>query len=104
MAPLADLENVFCKLSGMVTEADWATWTVDDLAPYVERVIAWFGPERILFGSDWPVCLLAASYGDVVDAYRQTIATLPEEAQQAILGTNATRVYRLSPDSDLDSL
>lgn len=103
MAPLADLGNVFCKLSGMVTEANWATWTVDDLAPYVERVVAWFGPERLLFGSDWPVCLLAASYGEIVDAYRQTIATLPDAAQQAIFGTNAIRVYRLSPGGDRDS-
>lgn len=97
MAPLADLGNVSCKLSGMVTEANWRTWTVDDLMPYVERVVRWFGPDRLLFGSDWPVSLLAAPYGDVVAAYRRTIATLPQEAQLAIFGGNATRIYRLAP-------
>ena len=59
---LAAHENVACKLSGMVTEADWAAWSVDDLRPYAEVVLDAFGPERVLFGSDWPVCLLAASY------------------------------------------
>ena len=62
MPPLADLPNVTCKLSGLVTEADWKGWTPDRIRPYVARVLEWFGRERCMFGSDWPVCLLAASY------------------------------------------
>jgi L-fuconolactonase len=69
MAPFARLEHVACKVSGLVTEADWQRWKVADLAPYLERAVEWFGEERLLFGSDWPVCTLAASYEDVVDAY-----------------------------------
>jgi L-fuconolactonase len=95
ITPLADLGNVFCKLSGMVTEAKWATWTVEDLAPYVDRVVGWFGDDRLLFGSDWPVCLLAGSYDDVVAAYRQSVAARPESVQRAIFGGNAVRLYRL---------
>ncbi|HEX6507563.1 MAG TPA: amidohydrolase family protein [Chloroflexota bacterium] len=95
MAPFGDLGNVCCKLSGMVTEARWTTWTSDDLAPYVERVVRFFGSDRLLFGSDWPVCLLAASYRQVVEACRSTLRSLPESAQQSIFGLNAVRVYRL---------
>jgi L-fuconolactonase len=73
MAPFAELEHVFCKVSGLVTEADWQRWTVDDLAPYVSRVAQWFGEERIFFGSDWPVCLVAASYDEVVGAFEQLL-------------------------------
>jgi L-fuconolactonase len=95
MTPFAELDNVVCKLSGMVTEANWATWTVDDLAPYVGRLVAWFGPKRLLFGSDWPVCLLAAPYETVVAAYRQVVSGLSGDAQDAIFGANAVRVYAL---------
>jgi L-fuconolactonase len=69
MAPFAELEHVACKVSGLVTEADWARWKPADLAPYLERALEWFGEERLLFGSDWPVCTLAASYEEVVRAY-----------------------------------
>ena len=68
-----------------MTEADWRRWRPDELRPYLDRVREWFGEERLLFGSDWPVCLLAASYDDVVDAY-----------DAARFGANAERVYRLS--------
>jgi L-fuconolactonase len=95
MAPFSDLPNVSCKLSGMVTEADWRRWTPDDLLPYVQRVIGWFGEDRLLFGSDWPVCLLAASYADVLAACRHTIANLTSSANTKIMGENAIRVYRL---------
>jgi len=60
MLPFCDCANVSCKLSGMVTEASWTSWTADELKPYVQRALAWFGPERCMFGSDWPVCLMAA--------------------------------------------
>lgn len=69
MAPFAELEHVSCKVSGLVTEADWERWRPADLEPYLARAADWFGDERLLFGSDWPVCLLAASYDDVVRAY-----------------------------------
>jgi L-fuconolactonase len=89
---LAACENVACKLSGMVTEAAWASWTVDDLRPYAEVVLDAFGPERVMFGSDWPVCLLAASYGEVVAAAEQLIG--PRERDQ-IFGATARRIYTL---------
>jgi len=95
MAPLSDLSNVTCKLSGMVTEADWKTWARADLEPYVDRCIGWFSEDRLLFGSDWPVCLLAASYGAVVDTLRELLADLPEPAAAKVFGANAIRVYRL---------
>lgn len=95
MAPFSDLSNVHCKLSGMVTEADWAKWTPEDLAPFVERAVGWFGPERLIFGSDWPVCLLAASYGQVFDALQTALAGVSAEALGAVMGLNAVRFYQL---------
>jgi L-fuconolactonase len=89
--------TVWVKLSGMVTEADWARWTADDLAPYVRHVLASFGPERAMIGSDWPVCLLAASYGRVMDTARQLMSHLTPDQQEAILWRNAAAAYRLAP-------
>jgi L-fuconolactonase len=96
MAPFADLPNVTCKLSGMVTEASWTGWTPDDLAPYIDRVLAWFGPERCIFGSDWPVCLMAASYAQVLEVVRHTLSPLSDDDFQRVLGGNAIRTYRLA--------
>ena len=96
MAPFSEVPNVSCKLSGMVTEADWATWTAEDLEPYVRNVIGWFGEDRLMFGSDWPVCLLAASYGQVVGALRQALGEIPERARRQIMGANAARIYGLA--------
>lgn len=96
MAPFAGLANVSCKLSGMVTEASWTEWTPDDPAPYVHRVLDWFGPERCMFGSDWPVCLLAASYEQVLDALRFALSDLNATEAEGVLGGNAIRVYRLA--------
>ncbi len=97
MAPLAALPNVACKLSGLVTEANPARWTPADLAPYVERVVDRFGPERLLYGSDWPVCLLAAGYGVQLQALRATLDPLGlgESERVAIFGESAVRWYRL---------
>jgi L-fuconolactonase len=92
LAPLADLPNVSCKLSGLVTEADWETWTPDLLIPYLRRALDWFGAERCLFGSDWPVCLLAASYEEVLGLVRTALR--PAERDRVLAGT-AARVYRL---------
>jgi L-fuconolactonase len=96
IAPLADLPNVTCKLSGMVTEASWIGWTPDDLTPYIKRVLGWFGPERCISGSDWPVCLMAASYAQVLDALRYALSELDAAEVEGVLGGNAVRVYRLT--------
>lgn len=98
MAPFSELPNVGCKLSGMVTEADWATWKAEDLEPYVRNVVGWFGEDRLMFGSDWPVCLLAASYGQVVEALRQAFGEIPERARRKIMGANAVRIYGLAAE------
>ncbi|XHM64502.1 amidohydrolase family protein [Streptomyces nigra] len=89
---LAALPNTVCKLSGMVTEADHARWTVEDLRPYADTVLDAFGPARLMFGSDWPVCTLAASYGQVLDAARAL--TGPADHTQ-IFERTAVRVYGL---------
>lgn len=96
MAPLANCPNVYCKLSGMVTEANWTNWSAADLMPYVRRVLDWYGPERCMFGSDWPVCLLAADYQRVVDTLKLTIEDLNPKARAGVLGENVERAYRLS--------
>ncbi|WP_055618989.1 amidohydrolase [Streptomyces sp. JHA19] len=89
---LAALPNTVCKLSGMVTEADHARWTVEDLRPYADTVLDAFGPARLMYGSDWPVCTLAASYGQVLDAARAL--TGPADRSQ-IFERTAVRVYGL---------
>ena len=95
LKPLAAYPNVFIKLSGLVTEADWKRWTVRDITPYVQRVLEWFGPERCVFGSDWPVCLVAASYARVIDVCGQAIGDLPPAERERIFGSNAVQLYRL---------
>jgi len=92
---LARRENVFCKLSGLVTEARWQSWTEADLEPYLQIALAAFGSERIMFGSDWPVMLLASSYERWVDIVQRGILRLSEYEQDRILGETATEVYRL---------
>jgi L-fuconolactonase len=89
--------TVWVKLSGMVTEADWTGWTADDLAPYVRHVLACFGPGRAMIGSDWPVCLLAAPYGRVMDTARELVSHLAPDEQEGILWRNAVAAYRLAP-------
>jgi L-fuconolactonase len=101
LATLARLPNVTCKVSGMVTEADWAGWTTAQLVPYVRHAAEVFGPERLLFGSDWPVCLLAAGYGEVVAAAEAALegAGLAPSEREAVFAGNARRVYRLPETS-----
>ena len=96
LRPFGELPNVSCKLSGLVTEADPTTWQVEDLAPYFEIALETFGPRRILFGSDWPVCLLAASYSDVAGVARDLTADLTGAERAAVFGGAAKAVYRLS--------
>ena len=95
IAELAPLENVCVKLSGMITEADHDAWRPADLAPYVAHVIDVFGPDRIMYGSDWPVALLAASgYGEVVNALRTVVAPMLDAAGQAkLFHDNGARFY-----------
>jgi L-fuconolactonase len=95
---LAAEPNIFCKLSGMVTEAPWAGWTTSALRPYAEVVLDAFGPERVMFGSDWPVCLLAASYAEVVDAAAELLAGFSPDERAAVFGGTAVRAYRLTAD------
>lgn len=92
MAPFADLEQVSCKVSGLVTEADWRCWSADEFVPYVDRIAGWFGEDRLLFGSDWPVCTLAARYDEVVRAYAEVLRGL---SRDKVFRANAVAVYRL---------
>lgn len=94
----AKRKNVWCKLSGLVTEADWQHWKQEDLQPYFDATIEAFTPNRLMFGSDWPVCELAASYSQVLAALRQGISALSQEEQTGILGKNAIRFYGLNID------
>jgi len=91
----AKYPNIYCKLSGMVTEADWDNWTPNDLKPYVETALESFGPTRLMFGSDWPVCELAASYIDVKDALAKVIGPLSQVEEDAIYGQTASKFYQL---------
>lgn len=93
---LAALPNVSCKLSGMVTEASWTDWKVSDLQPYVDVVLDAFGPGRVMFGSDWPVCLLAASYGEVIQAAIELTSGLSAPERNAVFADTARRIYDLT--------
>ena len=95
LAAVAACENVHCKLSGMVTEADWINWSVNDLRPFASKAIELFSPDRVMFGSDWPVCNLAATYQQVVETARELVADLTENEQAKIFGGTATKFYKL---------
>lgn len=95
IAALSRNRNVWCKLSGIVTEADWASWTASDFAPYLDVIFDWFGPERVMIGSDWPVCLLAGSYGDVIAIVREYVDRKFPSHADAIFGETAAAFYRL---------
>jgi len=90
---LAALPHVWCKLSGLVTEADWHTWTPAQLRPYLDAALEAFGPARVMFGSDWPVCTIAASYDQVAALVRDAIADYSADEQSQILGKTAEDVY-----------
>ena len=99
MPVLAAQPNVAVKLSGMVTEADWATWTPRDLRPFVGDVVGWFGVGRLMFGSDWPVCLLAGSYHAVLGGLIEALPALSPGELDQVLGLNALRTYQLDRTS-----
>jgi L-fuconolactonase len=88
-------DHVWCKLSGMITEADWQAWKPADLQPYVDEILKIFGPDRCLFGTDWPVCLVAGSYDQVVGALRECLKGLSDKDREQIFGLSAIDVYRL---------
>ncbi len=95
MEPFRDMPHVSCKLSGMITEANWSSWTPDDLRPYVETALDLFGVERVMYGSDWPVCLLAGSYLAVKQALEEALPVLTPGERARVFGGNAIEFYRL---------
>jgi predicted TIM-barrel fold metal-dependent hydrolase len=95
IAELAKYSNVFCKVSGLVAYAEPATWTADELRPYVEHVISCFGWDRVVFGSDWPVCTISASYAEWLEALLSITLSAGEANQKKLFHDNAIRIYRL---------
>ena len=93
---IAAAENVYCKISGMVTEADLENWKKDDFNPYIDTVVEAFGTNRIMYGSDWPVCLLAAPYGLVLDIVREYFSSFSKNEQDNFFGKNACTFYNLN--------
>lgn len=95
MKAIAQYENVYCKISGMVTEADWTNWQYDDFVPYLDLVFLAFGTNRIVYGSDWPVCLLASEYAEMKGIIDQYIGGLSANEKKQIMGENAIQFYNL---------
>ena len=95
MKALAQRENVYCKISGIVTEADYKNWTPEQLQPYFDVVLEAFGPSRLLFGSDWPVCLVATTYPNWLDLVKNKLAGLTPSDQEKIFYKNALSIYQL---------
>ena len=96
IAELAEADNVWCKLSGMVTEARWHDWKAEDFRPYLDVVMNAFGPARTMIGSDWPVCTVSASYGRTLGLVRDYISKLTSSERDAILGENCARFYAIT--------
>ena len=98
IAELARCDNIACKLSGLTTEADHDHWTSEALKPYIDHVIRCFGWERVLFGSDWPVCDLAGGYSRWLSALSWAVADASEANQRKLFSDNARRIYRLGQE------
>lgn len=96
MERIAKIPHIHVKLSGMITEANPAKWSAEDLRPYVQHMLGLFGPDRLMFGSDWPVCLLAGSWKEVLAAFTQALGAQSMELREKILGETAQRFYKLS--------
>jgi L-fuconolactonase len=96
MDKIAAFPNVSCKVSGMVTEADWQEWKTEDFRPYLDAVVDAFGTGRLLYGSDWPVCLVAASYQDMLQIVENYFAGFTEAEKSAVFGGNAASFYQLT--------
>ena len=97
----AHYPNVYCKLSGMITEADWGRWSAEDLKPFVQVALEEFGPSRCMFGSDWPVCKLAGTYGEVKQALVEALGPLAAAEKEAIFGGTAQAFYGLGSAEQL---
>ena len=95
LKPLARYPNIHCKLSGLVTEANWTSWQTNDLRPFVNYALEVFGVDRLMFGSDYPVCLLASSYNRVVESFQEILADLSGADRDKVFSRNAARFYRL---------
>ncbi len=96
MKELAEFEHLYCKISGMITEAHWQYWTENDLRPYIDVAMETFGPDRCMFGSDWPVCTLAGSYGQVISTLRSYLSSFTKSEQSRIMGQNCLDFYGLT--------
>jgi len=96
LQPLARYSNLYCKLSGLVTEANWNAWQTDDLRPFIETALESFGTDRMMFGSDYPVCLLAASYDRVLESFQEILKSLSAADRDKIFRQNAEKFYRLN--------
>lgn len=92
---IASFQNVYCKLSGMITEADLKNWKKEDIYPFMDKVLGYFGPERLMFGSDWPVCKLAAEYSRVCELVTEFLSQLSLSEQESIWSKTATNFYKL---------
>ena len=95
MKSISKQENVYCKMSGMITEADYNTWTLEQLNPYMDLILNVFGSNRIMFGSDWPVCLVAGNYKQVKEIVTNFIVKLSDSEQRGIMGYNAINFYNI---------
>ncbi len=93
LCAIAENPNVYCKVSGLVTEAEWHQWTPDDFKPYLDTVFTAFGANRLMFGSDWPVCLLGARYRQVVELVREYMSDFPQMDVEKVFGLNAAQFY-----------
>jgi L-fuconolactonase len=93
---IAAAPNVFCKLSGLVTEADWHQWKPEHFTPYLDIAFQYFGPERLMIGSDWPVCTVAGSYAQAIDLVKNYLSQHGQEVREAVLGGNAARFWKLA--------
>jgi L-fuconolactonase len=92
---LAEAPNVVCKISGLTTEANWTDWRPEDLAPYFNHTMACFGPQRLMFGSDWPVATLATSYDRWIETVLKLVPNINEPELAQLFQTNAERIYRV---------
>jgi L-fuconolactonase len=95
LKPFSAAPNVWCKLSGLVTEANWTNWRIEDFIPYIDKALEYFGPQRMMFGSDWPVCVLAASYEQVLEIANTVLADLSAADKELIFSRNASQFYRI---------
>lgn len=95
MRKIASYKNIYCKISGMVTEADWKSWKKEDFIKYLDVVVEAFGTDRIMYGSDWPVCTLAASYDQQFTIIKEYFANFSHSEQESFFGTNASNFYHL---------